>query len=135
MVMSYNVRGLNKEKKLRHIINHLYKKDPGKTCDFVACLQETYQEKDGLIPYLWRGSYHLTPGLGNRQGCITCPNPNNVDKLNFFEQVFEAVSEAEQRHNCLNTIILGDFNLAFKLAETKNRMFTTQEQRMATAVK
>ena len=37
VVTSYNVCGLNDENKLWHLINHLYKKNPGKSCDFVAC--------------------------------------------------------------------------------------------------
>ena len=173
-VLSYNVRGLNDEKKLRHLINQLYQQNPGKNRDFVACLQETYLERDGKIPYLWRGNYHLTPGLGNSQGCITllsphlevidsreignrchilackrsgennisliianiyAPNPNNAEKLNFFEQVFEAVGDLELQYNCSNTMVMGDFNLALKANETKNRLYSAQEQRMAMAVK
>ena len=71
MVTSYNVRGLNDEAKLRHLINCLYKDCGGKNTDFVACLQETYLERDGKLPYLWRGNFYLTPGTGSSCGCIT----------------------------------------------------------------
>ena len=71
LVMSYNVRGLTDDSKLRHLINSLYKKAGGKDRDFIACLQETYIEKENRIPYLWRGNYVLTPGTGNGCGCIT----------------------------------------------------------------
>lgn len=29
-----------------------------------------------LLPFLWRGNYHLTPGTGNSGGCITLVNSN-----------------------------------------------------------
>ena len=65
VVTSFNVRGLNDEPKLRHLINSLYKVCGGKNTDSVACLQETSIEKEGKIPYLWRGNYYQTPGAGN----------------------------------------------------------------------
>ena len=75
-VISYNVRGLNDELKLRHLINFCYKLNKNLEKDNVVCLQETYVENPGKIPYLWRGNFHLTPGLGNSQGCITLLNHN-----------------------------------------------------------
>ena len=71
MVTSYNVRGLNDERKLRHLVNSMYKEDRGKNVDFIACLQETYIDNPGKLPYLWRGNLHLTPGTGSSCGCIT----------------------------------------------------------------
>ena len=73
-VISYNVRGLNDEFKLRHLINYSYKASPGPDSDYVVCLQETFIENPGKIPYLWRGNYHLTPGVGNSSGCVTLMN-------------------------------------------------------------
>ena len=70
-VISYNVRGLNDEFKLRHLINNFYRTAGGKNTDFIACLQETYIENQGKLPYLWRGNFHMTQGLGNRLGCVT----------------------------------------------------------------
>ena len=71
MVTSYNVRGLNGNSKLRHLVNHLYKINKGKDVDFIACLQETYLMNPKSLTYLWRGNLFLTPGNGNSCGCIT----------------------------------------------------------------
>ena len=71
LVTSYNVRGLNDEKKLRHLINYMSTKNKGKNVDFIACLQETYISNPGKLPYLWRGNYVITPGNGNSCGCVT----------------------------------------------------------------
>ena len=76
VVTSFNVRGLNDEPKLRHLINSLYKVCGGKNTDSVACLQETSIEKEGKIPYLWRGNYYQTPGAGNSWGCVTLLSPH-----------------------------------------------------------
>ena len=172
--VTYNVRGLKDETKLRHLINYLHKEDPGKNVDFIVCLQETYLEKDGRLPFLWRGNYHLTPGNGNSCGCITmlsphlnivasqdienrahilacqksgstdisylivnlyAPNPNNSEKVDFFEKIFDTLHEFELRYNCRKSIVLGDFNLTLDKKESKNRLFTAQEQRVAAVVK
>ena len=173
-VTSYNVRGLKEETKLRHLLNYFHKKSPGKNSDFIACLQETYLEKEGKIPYMWRGNFYLTPGEGNSGGCLTllsphisvvagesignrahiivcqrsgetkaayiivnlyAPNPNTVEKIEFFEGIFELLQDYEIRYNCFNSLVVGDFNLNLKLTEVKNRMFTAQEQRVAQIVK
>ena len=73
-VMSYNVRGLNDELKLRHLVNFCYGLNKSQTDDLVVCLQETYIDKPGKIPYLWRGNFHQTAGTGNSLGCITLLN-------------------------------------------------------------
>ena len=174
LVTTYNVRGLNDENKLRHLLNYMYSIDKGKNNYFVAGLQETYIEKPGKIPYIWRGNFYLTPGAGNSCGCLTllsphlnvvgssnignrghllacqrtgdnhvslivvniyAPNPNTREKLNFFEDVFEKLQEFEENYDCTNSIILGDFNLTFKPTEQKNRNFSNQERRTASAVK
>ena len=70
-VISYNVRGLNDQKKLRHLINHCYKKGASKNKDQIFCFQETFIERAGILPLLWRGNFHLTPGRGNSSGCLT----------------------------------------------------------------
>ena len=146
----------------------------GKNGDLIACVQETYLTNELNIPYLWRGNFHLTPGLGNAQGCITflsshinvierkdvnnrahvlacqksgevkvsfiianvyAPNPNNSEKLDFFEAIFETIMELETRHDCTNTLVVGDFNVTFSHNESKNRFYSMQEQRVAMAVK
>ena len=75
-VTSYNVRGLNDECKLRHLINHLYQRMRNKNSDLIVCLQETYLTKPGKIPFLWRGNFELTSGNGNSCGCITLLSPH-----------------------------------------------------------
>ena len=76
LVMSYNVRGLSDERKLRHLINYFYSKNKGKNDDFIVGLQESFIVKEGKIPYLWRGNFHLTPGNGHSCGCITLLSPH-----------------------------------------------------------
>ena len=70
-VTTLNVRGLNNENKLRHLVNQYNKAGGDKDSDKIVFLQETFLEEPGKIPYLWRGNFHLTPGLGNSSGCIT----------------------------------------------------------------
>lgn len=70
-VITYNVRGLGDERKLRHLLNRLATENTGKNLDLIVCLQETYIESEGKIPYIWRGNYHLTPGLGRSCGSLT----------------------------------------------------------------
>ena len=174
VVTSYNVRGLNDETKLRHLVNCLYKKCGGKNTDFIACLQETYLEKEGKIPYLWRGNYYQTPGAGNSCGCVTllsphlsiiegknignrahvlacqkvgdsgvkylianiyAPNPNSIEKMNFFEEVFETIHDFRERFGGTRCLIVGDFNLNLKESEMKNRLYSVQEKRIAKQVK
>ena len=71
LAVTYNVRGLGDERKLRHLLHYMQQKKAGKNLDFVACLQETYLDKPGKIPYIWRGNYSLTPGNGHSCGCLT----------------------------------------------------------------
>ena len=172
-VTSYNVRGLNDERKLRHLINCLYKTCGGKNTDFVACLQETYLEKEGKIPYLWRGNFYLTPGNGHSCGVLTllsthisviegrsidsrahilacqktgesgalflianiyAPNPNSNEKIEFFEKIFDVLQEFKERFNSKKCILAGDFNLNFSESEIKNRLYSSQEKRIAKLV-
>ena len=173
-VTSYNVRGLNDESKLRHLINHCYKTVGSKDQDSIYCFQETFIENSGKIPYLWRGNHFLTPGRGNSSGCLTllsshlnvvdsrlvedrghvlacqrigdqnvtyiianiyAPNPNNAEKIDFFEKVLNEVSELEMLYSCTKSIVVGDYNLTFRVEESKNRRFTAQEKNVSRAVK
>ena len=70
MVISYNVRGINEENKLRHLVNYCYSKS-SKDKDVFHLFQETFITKPNKIPFLWRGNFHLTPGTGNSCGCLT----------------------------------------------------------------
>ena len=56
VVMSYNVRGLNDDAKLRHLTNFLYKLQPVKNKDLIVGIQESYVNNEGKLPYLWRGN-------------------------------------------------------------------------------
>ena len=69
-VTSMNVRGLGDTKKVRHLVNNCYKLC-SKAKDNVFMFQETYVTSLSLLNYIWRGEFHLTPGLGNSVGCIT----------------------------------------------------------------
>ena len=174
LVITHNVRGLGDEKKLRHLLHYLQQRKSGKNLDFISCLQETYIEKAGKIPYIWRGNYFLTPGNGHSCGCLTllsphlnildsrnlgsrghilacqksgdqgvtyivaniyAPNPNSNEKIEFFNGVFDVIAEFQERHNCENLFVMGDFNLTFKASEMRNRNYTMQEQRVARIVK
>ena len=173
-VTTLNVRGLKDESKLRHILNFFKKSTSDKNKDVIICLQETYLEVNGKLPYIWRGNFHLTPGIGNSGGCITllsshlnvvssrnfgnrghvlacqksgdtsvsfivtnvyAPNPNTAVKIDFFNEVFDTLSEFEETHLCPNLIVAGDFNLAFAPHEMKNRLYPAQEKRVAAVVK
>ena len=172
MVTSYNVRGLNDEKKLRHLLNKIYKEDKGKNFDSIVCLQETYITNPS-IPYLWRGNLHLTPGTGSSCGCLTLVSPhlnichstnidgrahvlvcqkagsnvtyiianvyalnaNNMEKLDFFDKLYETVAEMGDRFANANVIMAGDYNTIFGPTEALNRQYTAQERRVADFVK
>jgi hypothetical protein len=173
-ITTHNVRGLNDEKKVRHLLNRCHKQIASKDKNVFICIQESYISTPGKIPYIWRGNYHLTPGDGNSKGCITlcsshvniveaidvgnrahviacqisgedkisyivanlyAPNPNNDEKISFFENVIDTAFELEHKYDCFNLVIAGDFNLVFKKEETKNRLFTNQEKRVSKIVK
>ena len=69
-VMSLNVRGLCDSKKLRHLVNTCYKKTK-ESMNSLFLFQEVFAQRLSILNYLWRGDYHLTPGTGNSQGCLT----------------------------------------------------------------
>ena len=168
-LLTYNVRGLNDKKKVRHLINYCIK-EQSQCSDLICTLQETYIENHGLFPYLWRGNLYITPGNGNSCGYITllshhlniieskdlgdrghilalqkigcqeigyivaniyAPNPNNNQKIDFFDNAFDSVLLFQERYDCPNIIIAGDYNVVLKAAETKNRSFNSQEKRVA----
>ena len=172
-VTSLNVRGLNDPVKLRHLINHCYNTGLSKNKDAIFCFQETFIENAGMIPFLWRGNFYLTPGRGNSSGCLTllshhvnviqgrsigerahvlacqktdersvsfiianvyAPNVNNNEKIEFFNQLFDTVSEFETTYNCKTTLVMGDLNLIFNTSEAKNRNYSAQERNVARAV-
>ena len=71
--LTYNVRGLNDRKKVRHLINFC-SKQCSKAIDSVFMFQETFVERLDLLNYIWRGEHHLTPGSGQSLGCLTLVN-------------------------------------------------------------
>ena len=172
-VMSYNIRGLSDSKKVRHIVNSCYKLSKASMNSFFM-FQETFVMRLDILNYLWRGEYHLTPGLGNSQGCLTLvtapykiieaknlhnrahvlvlakDNTNNAetilvnvyapngfadDKVLFFQELTDIVTDCVVNYDCVNVIMAGDFNLVFSPNELKNRLYTNAEQRVAGSVK
>ena len=69
-VVTLNIRGLSDPKKARHVINKCYKLT-NSAANSLFMFQETYVTNLTVLTYLWRGDYHLTPGTGNSQGCLT----------------------------------------------------------------
>ena len=69
-VGTYNVRGLGDKKKVRHLVNACHKLS-NQAVDSIFMFQETFVENLGLLDYIWRGEYHLTPGTGQSLGCLT----------------------------------------------------------------
>lgn len=172
--LTYNVRGLNDQSKMRHLINILNKDYLNKEYDAVIALQETNIVKEGLIPYIWRGNFVLTAGAGNARGCLTLlsshlnvierseiedrghivvcqrsdsqlvnyvianvygPNKHDNEKITFFENVLDKITEMEIKYNCHNVIILGDLNITFSEKEMKNRLYSMTEKRKANVIK
>ena len=70
-VTTYNVRGLKDEGKLRHLLNYCHQGANSTELDCIHFFQETYIEKPGKIPYIWRGNFFLTAGEGQSGGCLT----------------------------------------------------------------
>ena len=65
---------------------------------------------------------------------IYAPNGYNDRKILFYEEVLDAITELEERFDCSNVILLGDFNLIFRDADKSNRSFSGTERRISTAV-
>ena len=167
--VTYNVRGLNDQNKVRHLINYFNKAYCSKDFDSVIALQETNIVKEGIIPYIWRGNYVLTPGTGNSKGCLTLlsshvsvvekldigerchiiacqrsdsqlvnyivaniygPNKHDNEKVEFFEEIMDKLTELEIKHACHNVLLLGDLNIIFEEREKKNRLYTSNERRV-----
>ena len=86
--LTYNVRGLNDQNKVRHLLNLFNKAFLSKEYDTVIALQETNILKEGIIPYVWRGNLVMTMGTGNSKGCITLLSShlNVVEKVDFEER-------------------------------------------------
>ena len=69
-VLTFNIRGLSDPKKVRHIVNRCHKESKSADNSFFM-FQETFVTNLDILKYIWRGEYHLTPGLGNSKGCLT----------------------------------------------------------------
>ena len=65
---------------------------------------------------------------------IYAPNSHNADKIEFYEEVLDGILEFEERFECSNVILLGDFNIIFKEQEKLNRAFSGNERRIAAAI-
>ena len=65
---------------------------------------------------------------------IYAPHGYNDAKIRFYEEVLDAITELEERFECDNVVLLGDFNIIFKEAEKSNRSFTGTEKRIASVI-
>ena len=65
---------------------------------------------------------------------IYAPNGLNNDKLDFFELAIQTILELQNKYNCDNVVMAGDFNVVFNETETKNRVYPKAEQKMSKAV-
>ena len=119
LVTSYNVRGLGDQNKLRHLINDCYKNQGGKNKESIFCFQETYLENPGRIPFLWRGNFYLTPGLGNSLGCLTL--------LDSHVNIIQGRS-VEDRSHVLACQKIGDPGCSFILANAYAPNANNQEK-------
>ena len=66
---------------------------------------------------------------------VYAPNGYDDEKIRFFEELLDKVSENVTTYNCNNVILAGDLNLVFAEHEVKNRQYTSAEKRTATRVK
>ena len=66
---------------------------------------------------------------------LYAPNPNNNAKIDFFNNIFEALLEFSENYGCDNLLVAGDFNLILKANEALNRNFPAQEKRLADFLK
>ena len=66
---------------------------------------------------------------------IYAPNGYDVEKVRFFEEVVEKVTELKDSYECNKVVLAGDLNLVFRSDEVKNRQYTQAEQRIASSVK
>ena len=66
---------------------------------------------------------------------VYAPNGFDDEKLRFFEELLEKVSETMINHNCNNVILAGDLNIVFSESEIKNRLYLAPERRIAASLK
>ena len=65
---------------------------------------------------------------------VYAPNGYDEDKVTFFEELVDKVSENVTAYNCDNVIMAGDLNLVFSEDEVKNRQYPRAEKRTAVRV-
>ena len=66
---------------------------------------------------------------------VYAPNGFDDAKLTFFDDLVERVSETMINYNCNNVILAGDLNIVFSERETKNRLISSAEKRIAESLK
>ncbi len=85
-VFTLNCRGLGKINKFRLVlakVAELLQLNP----DSIFMLQETMVKNDHYLKLAWKGTYAITPGNGNSQGCITLANHNvKIERQINYEQ-------------------------------------------------
>ena len=50
---------------------------------------------------------------------VYSPNPNNSDKMDFFNEIFDAILQFSENYMSDNVVNAGDFNLVLNHAEVK----------------
>ena len=66
---------------------------------------------------------------------VYAPNGLDDEKIRFFEELFEKITETVASYNCVNVILAGDLNLVMNEWEVKNRNYSNSERRIAVSLK
>ena len=56
------------------------------------------------------------------------PNKNNDEKIQFFENLLDAILEYEETFECKNLFRVGDLNVVLDATMLKNRQYNNQEK-------
>ena len=65
---------------------------------------------------------------------VYAPNGFGEEKIRFFEELVEKITEVQGVYTCDKVILAGDLNLVFNLKEVKNRNYSDAEKRVAANV-
>ena len=66
---------------------------------------------------------------------VYAPNGHDDEKVRFFEELTDLVSETAATYNCSNIILAGDLNVVFSEQEIKNRLYSNAERRVANNIR
>ena len=128
LVITQNCRGLNEPKKLRDLLNKLYKKVKGND-SYIIMLQETMLTSSTILKYMWRGQFVFTPGTGNARGCISlCPNDCIITSTRIIGErghIFKV-----KFHQLFDSITAVNLYAPTTRSEEKTRFFTDLESKI-----